>query len=139
VTSDRVLRHDVGGLCTLTLARPEKLNALDTDAFAALDRHLATLERETDRIGCVVLRGAGRGFCAGADLNAIGKTPVPPGYKPGIVARLGTLPQPVIAAVHGVCLTGGLELALACDFILADATARFADTHGHGGWWQPGG
>jgi enoyl-CoA hydratase/carnithine racemase len=133
MSNDRVLRDDADGLCTLTLNRPDKLNALDTEAFAALDAHLAALEQETGRIGCVVLRGAGRAFCAGADLNAIGKTPVPPAYKPGIVERLGNLPQPVIAAVHGVCLTGGLELALACDFILADATARFSDTHGKWG------
>lgn len=131
--SGRVLRHDAGGLCTLRLNRPDKLNALDTQSFEELDAQLAALERETDRIGCVVLRGAGRGFCAGADLNAMGKAPVPPAFKPGVIERLGSLPQPVIVAVHGVCLTGGLELALAGDFILADATARFADTHGKWG------
>ncbi len=128
--STRILREDAGGLCTLTLNRAEKLNALDTAAFEELDAHLAVLEGELDKIGCVVLRGAGRGFCAGADLNAMGKLPVPPEFKAGVVARLARLPQPVIAAVHGVCFTGGLELALACDFILADETASFADTHG---------
>lgn len=137
MSEPRVLREDAGGLCTLTLNRPDKLNALDTAAFEELDAHLAALENETDSIGCVVIRGAGRGFCAGADLNALGVgsdgRPVDPAYKPGVIDRLATLPQPVIAAVHGVCFTGGLELALACDFILADASARFADTHGKWG------
>ena len=64
--SEKVLRSDTGGLCTLTLNRPDKLNALDTELFEQLDAHLATLATQTDTIGCVVLRGAGRGFCAGA-------------------------------------------------------------------------
>ncbi len=130
--TERIRRHDAEGLCTLTLNRPDKLNALDTAAFEELDAHLTALETQT-HIGCVVLRGAGRGFCAGADLKAMGTDPSPAVGKPVVVERLGTLPQPVIAAVHGVCLTGALELALACDFILADATARFADTHGKWG------
>ncbi|MET0240470.1 MAG: enoyl-CoA hydratase/isomerase family protein [Sphingobium sp.] len=133
MTPARITRTDADGLCTLTLNRPDKLNALDTEAFEALDAHLLALEGESERIGCVLLRGAGRGFCAGADLDAMGKGPVPPTFKPGVVDRLARLPQPVIAAVHGVCLTGGLELALAADFIIADASARFADTHGKWG------
>ncbi|MGO9931086.1 MAG: enoyl-CoA hydratase/isomerase family protein [Steroidobacteraceae bacterium] len=131
--TDRLTRNETDGVCTLMLNRPEKLNALDTAAFQELDAQIAALERETDRIGCVVLRGAGRGFCAGADLEAMGKAPVPPTFKPAVIERLASLPQPVVAAVHGVCYTGGLELALACDFILADGTARFADTHGKWG------
>jgi enoyl-CoA hydratase len=129
----RILRQDRDGLCTLTLNRPDKLNALDTATFEELESHLIDLEASQDSIGCVVLRGAGRGFCAGADLNAMGAVPVPPAFKPGVIARLGLLPQPVIAAIHGVCYTGALELALACDFIVADTSARFADTHGKWG------
>ena len=101
---DRVTRHDADGLCTLTLDRPDKLNALDTEAFESLNGHLAALEDATDRIGCVVLRGNGRGFCAGADLQAMGQVPVDPRFKPGVIERLERLPQPVIAAVHGVVL-----------------------------------
>jgi enoyl-CoA hydratase len=129
--ADKIIRSDSGGLCTLTLNRPEKLNALDTELFNQLDGHLAALEGQTDSIGCVVLRGNGRAFCAGADLGAIDTTLGE--YKPNIINRLGRLPQPTVAAMHGVCYTGGLELALACDFLIADATARFADTHGKWG------
>jgi enoyl-CoA hydratase len=132
--SERIDRQDAGGLCTLTLNRPEKLNALDTTSFEELDGHLAALEKDDGTVGCVVLRGAGKGFCAGADLKGIGApTDKPPTFKPGVIERLGRLKQPVIAAIHGVCFTGGLELALACDFIVAEATARFSDTHGKWG------
>jgi enoyl-CoA hydratase len=132
--SNAVIRHDTDGICTLTINRAEKLNALDTTAFESLAGHLATLEQQVGQIGCVVVRGAGKGFCAGADLNAVGETCERPAtYKPRIIEQLSNLPIPVIAAVHGVCFTGGLELALACDFIVADATARFADTHGKWG------
>ena len=131
--TERILRHDDAGVCTLTLNRPDKLNALDIAAFEALDAHLAALEVD-DSIGCVVLRGAGRGFCAGADLTELdAATDKPLSYKSGVIGRLALLRQPVIAAVHGACFTGGLELALAGDFILADATAKFADTHGKWG------
>jgi enoyl-CoA hydratase len=137
MSEPRILRRDADGVCTLTLNRPEKFNALDTEAFDALDAELAALELQTDTIGCVVLRANGRGFCAGADLGAMGMradgTPVDPRYKPGVIDRMSALPQPVIARVHGACVTGGLELALACDFIVADPSARFADTHGKWG------
>ncbi len=129
--STKILRSDSSGLCTLTLNRPDKLNALDTELFLQLDAHLADLEGQTDTVGCVVLRGAGRGFCAGADLGAVDTTLGL--LKPKIIERLSRLPQPTMAAVHGVCFTGALELALACDFIVADATTRFADTHGKWG------
>ena len=137
MSGPRTLREDRDGFCTLTLNRPDKLNALDTRTFEELEGHLRALEGQTEAVGCVVLRGAGRGFCAGADLAALGVgsdgKPLDPAFKPGVIDRLAGLPQPVVAAVHGVCYTGGLELALACDFIVADASARFADTHGKWG------
>src|SRR5690606_5236623 len=78
----RILRHDKGGLCTLTLNRPDKLNALDTPTFEELDAHLAELEQQIETIGCVVLRGSGRAFCAGADLKAIAAATV--AFKPKV-------------------------------------------------------
>lgn len=129
--TQRVFRQVADGVCTLTLNRPEKLNALDTQAFRELDEHLSFIEVHDQQIGCVILRGAGRGFCAGADITGMAEAmqTVPPELKPGVIDRLARLRQPTIAAIHGICFTGGLELALACDFIVADTTARFADTH----------
>jgi enoyl-CoA hydratase/carnithine racemase len=129
--SEHVLREVVDGLCTLTVNRPDKLNALDTQTFRELDEHLSFIERQDQELSCVVLRGAGRGFCAGADITALANAmqSVPPELKPSVIERLSRIPQPVIAAIHGTCFTGGLELALACDFIVADTTARFADKH----------
>ncbi|MCT2398913.1 enoyl-CoA hydratase/isomerase family protein [Novosphingobium mangrovi (ex Huang et al. 2023)] len=129
----RILREDRDGLCTLTLNRPDKLNALDTETFEELDALCAELEGQVQNIGCVMLRGSGRAFCAGADIGGIGKGFTDSRFKPGVVARLAALPQPVIAVVHGVCFTGGLELALAADVIIAARSARFADTHGKWG------
>jgi len=129
----RILRDDADGLCTLTLNRPEKLNALDTETFETLDAILAELESQTDTIGCVLLRAEGRAFCAGADLGAMDAQLAISRFKPRVIERLANLPQPVIAAVHGVAFTGGLELALAADFLVADPSARFADTHGKWG------
>jgi enoyl-CoA hydratase/carnithine racemase len=136
--TDSLLREDHAGLCTLTLNRPEKRNALDTALFERLEAELTALQGQTDLIGCVVLRGAGGSFCAGADLAAIGGPAPPPTFKPQVIERLAQLPQPVIAQIHGHCVTGGLELALAADMIVTGASAKFADTHGRwglvGGW-----
>jgi len=132
--NDRILREDEGGVCTLTLDRPGKLNALDEATFEALDEACAALEAD-DATACVVLRGAGRSFCAGNDLDDIaqGGGTRDVHFRGRTVERIANLPQPVVAAIRGHCYTGGLELALAADLLWASETARFADTHGKWG------
>lgn len=118
------------GLCRLTLNRPEKLNALNAGSFHDLAAHLDRVAVEP--VGCVLLTGAGRSFCAGHDLDGIAggsEEGAIKRFETGIVERLATLPMPVVAAVRGHCLTGGLELALAADIIIAGESAKFADTH----------
>jgi enoyl-CoA hydratase/carnithine racemase len=129
--SDLVLRHDADGAATLTLNRPDKLNALTVELFSALAAEVERIERQTDSVGVVVLRGAGRCFSAGHDLADIstGERLPAPHFQSKIIERLANLPQPVITAVHGHCYTGALELALAGDIIVAAESARFADTH----------
>ena len=125
-----VLREDRDGLAILTLNRPDKLNALNLAMFRELRAHIEALATD-DAIGCVVLRGAGRCFCAGNDLGGIaaGGDAPPPGWQSETLRMLETLPKPVVAAVHGHCYTGALEVALAADFILAADDAKFGDTH----------
>jgi enoyl-CoA hydratase/carnithine racemase len=135
-----VERHDEGGVATLTLSRPEVLNALSAQSFRELRSHADAIAAEPDAIGCVVLRGAGRAFCAGADLKAFKERkpgdPDPTPFNRETV--LAALPQPLIAAVHGHCMTGGLELALTADFIIAADNTRISDSHQkwglHAGW-----
>ncbi|HVS68591.1 MAG TPA: enoyl-CoA hydratase/isomerase family protein [Mycobacteriales bacterium] len=125
-----VVRADRDGWTQLTLNRPEKLNALTVEMFRELRAHVESLRTDTS-VGCVVLRGAGRCFSAGHDLGDIahGEDTPSRGWHSETLLMLERLPQPVIAAVHGHCYTGALEVALACDFIVAAADARFADTH----------
>lgn len=131
-----LLREDRDGLCTLTLNRPDRLNALNTELFKLLDAELARLEEQQDEIGCVVLQANGRAFCAGADLHDFSgeAASASAGFKAGVIDRMAALPQTVIVKVHALCYTGGLELALAGDLIVAGASARFADTHGKWGF-----
>ena len=129
--SDLVVREDRGGCAVLHLNRPEKMNALTVDLFRSLRAHVDSIRADVDRVGAVVLRGAGRCFSAGHDLGDIasGEHPPRPHFQAETIEALATLEQPVIVAVHGVCYTGGLELALAGDIIVATESARFADTH----------
>ncbi|MFI6685853.1 enoyl-CoA hydratase family protein [Streptomyces sp. NPDC050485] len=122
------------GVATVTLARPEKLNALTFGAYADLRDLLAELSRERT-VRALVLAGEGRGFCSGGDVDdIIGATLsmntaeiLDFNRMTGQVVRaIRECPFPVIAAVHGVAAGAGAVLALAADFRIADPTARFA-------------
>lgn len=128
--SELVLREDKDGWSLLTLNRPDKLNSLTVAMFRELRSHIANL-RKDDSIACVVLRGAGKCFSAGHDLGDIAEGEEVPsrGWHSETLRLMEKLPKPVIAAVHGHCYTGALEVALAADFIVAADTARFGDTH----------
>jgi enoyl-CoA hydratase len=129
--SEALVRLDrEGAIATLTLNRPEKRNALNLALWGELDAHLATIEDTGEGIAVVILRANGPVFCAGNDLKERGTKKPSPNYQAKIVTRLAELPQPVIVVVQGGCFTGGLELALAGDIIVASESASFADTHG---------
>ena len=123
-----VVREDHDGVVYLTLNRPHKRNALDIATFEALETHLLAMTAVLDDIGAVVIRGAGSCFSAGADISGPTRSRRR-NFQGSVIELLANFPQPVIAAVHGHCVTGGLELALAADLILAAESARFADTH----------
>lgn len=129
----QVIRESVGfeiveGVHTLTLNRPGKLNALTVEMFQTLKQHLDT---RLDGARCVHLKGNGRSFCAGHDLDdlAARESCEAERLANDVIERLASLPAPVVASVHGHCFTGGLELALAADIIIAADSAEFADTH----------
>lgn len=130
-----VERTDRDGLTTLTLNRPEALNALSPALFVELRAHVDDIAGRIEDIGCVLLTGRGRSFSAGNDLKAIqaGERAPSAHFQAETLDALERLPQPVIAAVQGHCYTGSLELALACDLLIVADDARLADTHGKWG------
>ena len=123
MTTPLVTRQDQDGLALLTLNRPDKLNSLTVGMVRDL--------QADESIGCVILKGAGKCFSAGHDLGDIaeGESVPSPGWHSETLRLMERLPKPVIAAVHGHCYTGALEVALAADFIIAAESARFGDTH----------
>ena len=135
MTDDLVTRTDSpAGVTTLTLNRPEKLNALNPGMFLAFRSHLDAL-RQDNAVGCVVVTGAGRSFCAGHDLQAISRGERAPSkyFETETIDALEALPMPTIAKIKGHCFTGGLEFALGCDLLVAADDAQLGDTHGQWG------
>ncbi|MGI9296210.1 MAG: enoyl-CoA hydratase/isomerase family protein [Pseudomonadales bacterium] len=118
-------------ICTLSLNRPEVLNALNFEVFQQLRQTIDSIAAAGDEIGCVVLRGNGKAFSAGHDLKDIsaGEEGQHADFEASTLEALAALPQPVIAEVHGYCFTGALELALAADMIFVDSDTKLADTH----------
>lgn len=118
-------------ICTLTLNRPDVLNALNYKLFQQLEHALNNISAAGDDIACVILRGNGKAFSAGHDLKAIesGDAAEHSDFEASTLELLASLPQPLIAEVQGYCFTGALELALACDLIFIDTRTQLADTH----------
>lgn len=141
MSDDVVLLEVDGPVATVTLNRPDARNALNKALRKAIYRTMRDLEAD-ESVRAVVLTGADPAFCAGLDLKELGSGRETladsdatgssgAGADPGR-ERPGPLPRmtkPVIGAVNGVAITGGFELALACDFLIASERARFADTH----------
>jgi len=135
MSTDILLREDVGAVATLTMNNPEKLNALSDAMLDALHATFDGLEREP-AIRAVILRGAGRAFCAGHDLREMSeRRQAEDGghvYFERLFARCSAMmlairriPQPVIAAVHGIATAAGCQLVASCDLAVAAEGARF--------------
>lgn len=117
-----------GKVGLVTLNRPQALNALNETLIAELNDALAGFESNPD-VGCTVITGSEKAFAAGADVKEMAEKTYVESYLGKFLdgwTRISETRKPVIAAVSGFCLGGGLELAMMCDIIIASETARFA-------------
>ena len=129
---DPVLLIDkADGIATLTLNRPQAMNALSGALRSALGRTFRELASSPEA-RVIILTGSGRAFCAGLDLKELGGETETSGdgvSDTEMLAAISEFPGPVIGAINGHAITGGFELALACDLLIGSTGARFADTH----------
>jgi enoyl-CoA hydratase len=125
-----ILSEVSDGVATVTLNRPERRNALDAELLRALRATMAAVDAD-DNVAAIVLTGTDPAFCAGLDLKDLGagqNISAPP--RDDAVSRpWERTTKPLIGAVNGAAVTGGFELALQCDFLVASERAVFADTH----------
>jgi enoyl-CoA hydratase len=122
------------GIARITINRADALNSLNPDVLSELKSAVAAAGAD-ESVGVIVLTGAGRAFCAGVDLKSLGGiASADVGADLNNAARnlqttIETVPKVVIAMINGFCLTGGLEIALACDLAVAAEEAKIGDTH----------
>jgi len=134
------------GIATLTLSRPDSLNAMSEEMMKALERQLDELDR-LPGLRVVIVTGEGRAFSAGGDLKEFEQALGAGGtrltdtlrYNQGVLQRIEDIPVPVIGAANGIAIAGGLELLLCCDIILAAEGAKFGDGHARYGIVPAGG
>jgi methylglutaconyl-CoA hydratase len=130
--SDRVLVTTAGGVCTITLNRPDKRNAIDTTMIEALLAALDAADLGAD-VRVIALRGSGTDFCAGMDLHELLASADHSTEQNrqaalqfgSIFVRMRRVPKPIVALVHGRALAGGCGLATGCDLVLATESAQF--------------
>ncbi len=121
-------------IATLTINRPDALNSLNPEVISEL-KSAIDIAGADESVGVIILTGAGRAFCAGVDLKSLGSiTSADVGAELNDAARglqiaIETVPKVVICKLNGFCLTGGLEIALACDLIIAADEAKIGDPH----------
>jgi len=125
MASDHIVTSEQDGVLTITLNRPEKLNAITPAMHMRLEECFDHFASGPELHVCIVTGAGSRAFCAGSDLSLFdAKAPYPKTGYAGLAQRFD-LAKPVIAAVNGLCLGGGFEIALACDLIVASENAVF--------------
>jgi enoyl-CoA hydratase len=129
--ADEIIMVDQSdGIAVVTLNRPQALNALNRELRCAIGDTFRTLQADGN-VGVAILTGAGRAFCAGVDLKELATAASNPLDDSATAMRgaLEAFDRPLIGAINGFAITGGFELALMCDLLIASPEARFADTH----------
>ncbi len=131
---DSILYEITEKIAKIIINRPDALNSLNPSVLSEIKSAITEAGKD-DNVGVIILTGAGRAFCAGVDLKSLGEiSSADVGDELNNAARdlqtvIETVPKVVIAMVNGFCLTGGLEIMLACDLSIASDDAKIGDTH----------